>query len=111
MTREDPLDDLLWRLSSRESDARIVGFEERVRWPEAMVAELERLGLLDEHTPASQATCPACELGHVEDVQYSMDAGQRPHAVIPCPVFGRAAGARCAPGASRPGYGGRGARH
>jgi len=89
MTADGSLEDLLWRLSSPEDEARIVGAEDLERWSEAMVAELERLGLLAEHTPANRATCPACELGHTEDVEFIRDAHNRLRAVIRCPVFGR----------------------
>ena len=94
MTRSDEADssfeELSWRFSSSEDGARIVGSEDVARWPPVMVAELERNGLLVEHTPANRVTCPACEMGHVEDVQFSSDAENGLHAIIPCPVFGRA---------------------
>lgn len=90
MTADNSLDDLLWRLSSADAAARIVGPEDLGRWPRAMVKEVKRCGLLVEHTPANRVTCPACELGHVEDVQFSGDAQNGLHAAIHCPVFGRA---------------------
>ena len=90
MTHDGSLEDLLWRFSSSEDGGRIVGPDDLARWPRAMVTELERLGLVVEHTPASHVTCPACELGHSEDVQYSGSAENGLHAVIRCPVFGRA---------------------
>ena len=89
MTVDDSLAELLWRFSSSEDGARIVGSEDVKGWPEGMFAELERLGMLAEHTPASRVTCPACELGHVEEIEFSGN-GDVPHAVIRCPEFGRA---------------------
>ncbi len=89
MMHDGSLDDLLWRFSSGEDDARIVGPEEIGRWPWAMLAELKRLALIVEHSPANRVACPACELGHVEDLQFSGDPEHGLHAVIPCPVFGR----------------------
>lgn len=91
MMHDGSLDDLLWRFSSGEDDARIVGPEEIGRWPRAMLAELKRLALIVEHSPANRVACPACELGHVEDLQFSGDAEHGLHAVIPCPAFGRVA--------------------
>ena len=83
------LEDLLWRFSSGEDDSRIVGPDDLARWPQAMLAEMKRLALIVEHSPANRVACPACELGHVEDLQFSGDAEHGLHAVIPCPVFGR----------------------